>query len=181
VLIDLYTGRGRDAWDYIARRWPDYRASLLHRVQQVRIEVASLRAMSALASVDTDPRLYLDRAERDARRLWRERNERSSALALLIQAGVAATRRNVRRAASRLRDAITAFGPKGADMALHAAAARHRLGQLVHDSGLVHEAEDWMKSQGVKHPARMAAMYTPGSWPDDPAPASARSQTESEP
>ncbi|MGO9599160.1 MAG: ATP-binding protein [Isosphaeraceae bacterium] len=171
VLIDLYTGRGRDAWDYIADRRPEYKKSQLDQVQQVRIERISLRAMSALASVKNDPRFFLDSAARDARRLHRERNERSTALALLIEAGVAVTRGDEMQAASRLRDAIVAFRPDKANMALHAAAIRHRLGRLVHDDELVRQAEKWMESQGIKNPARMAAMYTPGAWPGDPAPA----------
>jgi hypothetical protein len=62
-----------------------------------------------------------------------------------------------------LREAASGFD--AADMALYAAAARRTLGKLVAgDEGraLVENAEEWMRSESIKNPARMAAMLTPG-------------------
>jgi hypothetical protein len=52
-------------------------------------------------------------------------------------------------------------------MALHEAAARHRLGTLVggeEGQRLVQEAEKTMRIKGVEAPARYAAMILPGQW-----------------
>lgn len=52
----------------------------------------------------------------------------------------------------------------GADMALHAASARWRRGELLGgDQGraLVQQAEAWMAGQRIRNPARMAAMLAP--------------------
>jgi hypothetical protein len=52
-------------------------------------------------------------------------------------------------------------------MALHAAAARRTHGQLlkgVAGSALVAEADAWMIGQGIRAPARFAAMLAPGRW-----------------
>jgi eukaryotic-like serine/threonine-protein kinase len=52
-------------------------------------------------------------------------------------------------------------------MSLHAAAARRGLGALVggdEGAGMIAEAEAAMQGEGVKNPARMAAMLAPGQW-----------------
>jgi hypothetical protein len=53
-------------------------------------------------------------------------------------------------------------------MALHAATARRRRGELVGgDAGrdLVGAADAWMAGQSIKAPQRMAAVLAPGRWP----------------
>jgi hypothetical protein len=57
---------------------------------------------------------------------------------------------------------------ESAEMSLHAAAARFRLGALVGgDQGraMIQQAEVTMKTQGVRIPERYAQMLTPGLWP----------------
>ncbi len=59
-------------------------------------------------------------------------------------------------------------GFEAADMALHAACARRRLGQVIGgDEGrtLIAAANEWMRGQEIKNPERMAAMIAPGRWP----------------
>lgn len=51
------------------------------------------------------------------------------------------------------------------EMRLHAAIARRQLGRLLGgDEGhaLVEETDQWMAGQGIKNPARMAALLAPG-------------------
>ena len=53
------------------------------------------------------------------------------------------------------------------DMALHAACARRRLGELTGgDEGrtLIAAANEWMRGQEIKNPERMAAVIAPGKW-----------------
>ena len=53
------------------------------------------------------------------------------------------------------------------DMALHAAVARRRRGELlggVQGAALLAEADAWMTGQAIRNPSRMAAMLAPGTW-----------------
>ena len=122
----------------------------------------------ALAAAPGAPeRSTLLRAARsDARRLERERTSWGTALAQLVQAGIAATRGDLSAARERLTAAVT--GLEACDMRLYAAAARRRLGQLVGGSEgqtLIAGADAWMAGQTIRNPARMAAMLAPG-FPD---------------
>jgi hypothetical protein len=52
-------------------------------------------------------------------------------------------------------------------MAMHAAAARYQLGTVLSDAEgkrFVEAAEDWMRGQDIRVPARFAAMLIPGKW-----------------
>jgi hypothetical protein len=56
-------------------------------------------------------------------------------------------------------------GFQSANMQLHAAVARRRLGQLRSDAQgqeLVREAEKWMSGQTIRDTQRMAALLAPG-------------------
>ena len=69
-------------------------------------------------------------------------------------------------ACDMLAAAVAAF--ERADMTLHAAVVRRRLGVLQADGrgrALVDEADAWMAAHGIKNPARMARMIAPG-FPD---------------
>ena len=87
-----------------------------------------------------------------------------NALALLLRAGIAATRRGpkpleITEAAER------AFGSAG--MALHETVARRRRGQILggeEGRAMVEATDGWMSHQQIKNPNRMAAMLAPGAW-----------------
>src|SRR5262249_56040263 len=108
--IELYCEDGAAAWDLMTRQWPDLKRSLLMRVQLIRIGMHHLRARCALAkAVAVGPphsQPYLVSAERDARRLERERMPWGAALAHLIRAGVATGRGDRREAMARLKAAM---------------------------------------------------------------------------
>ena len=168
VVLDLYEGDGRAAWNYISERWPAYRRSLLLHVQQVRFDVNQLWARSALAvaakSADLNP--FLTAAERSARGLERERVPWATAHARSIQAGIAAIRGHRSKAVALLEEAARCY--EAADMRLFAAVARRRLGELVggiEGQSQVAAADAWMACQGIRKPGRIAAMYMPG-FPD---------------
>src|SRR5262249_54660085 len=124
-----------------------------------------LRARAALAAAPAaaEPGPLLHAAERDARRLRRERIAWAEALAQLVRAGVAARRRDADGARQLLEDAAGRL--EAAGLRLHAAAARRRLGERVGGSKghrLVEQAEAWMKGQNVRRPDRMTALLAPG-------------------
>ncbi len=165
MQIDLYRGDGAAAWTRITSEWPALARSLFLRVQTVRIFMLSLRARSALVAAMTarDRKPYLRVAERDARRLERERMHWSEPLARLIRAGIAVLRGDSARALGLLDTA--APGLEAADMGLFAAAARYRQGQLLggeQGRALRTKAHAWMAGQKVKNPSRMIALHAPG-------------------
>jgi serine/threonine protein kinase len=163
VNIELYRGDGAAARALIERHWPALARSLLLRVQFVRVSMTSLRARAALAAGATsrDPAPLLRCAGRDARRLARERVPWAVAHARLIE-GLLEARGDPDAAAKSLAHAAACYDD--ADMALCAAATRRRLGVLIGGSSgrsLVEAADAWMTGQGIRNPARLAAMYAP--------------------
>ncbi len=165
IQIELYRGNGLAAWGLLERSWSALSGSLLLRVQFIRISMWSLRGRSALALAATtaDPRSYLREAERDARRLDRERMPYAEANAELIRAGLREARGDLSVAATRLAAAAARFD--AADMYLCAQAARRRLGVILGgDEGraLVATADAWMAGQKIVDPVRMTAMFAPG-------------------
>jgi hypothetical protein len=168
VQIGLYQGEGSTAWERVTGQWPTLARSHLLRIQQVRIFLLHLRARAALAVAPTapEPGPLLRAAERDARRLRRERIAWAEALAQLVRAGVAMGRHDAGAARQLLEDAADRLDAAG--LRLHAAAARRRLGERVGGSEgqhLVEQADAWMKGQNIRRPDRMTALLAPG-FPD---------------
>jgi hypothetical protein len=161
---DLYDRKGEAAFDQVDEMWGPMKRSLLLRVQVIEIEALHLRARSAVAACGgSDAGRLLRLAEHDARRIERHRMVWSDPLAALVRAGIAARCGDSERAVRLLSGAAAAFD--AADMALHAAAARHQWGVLIggaEGEELVRTAESWMNGQMIKNPARMSAMLVPG-------------------
>jgi serine/threonine protein kinase/tetratricopeptide (TPR) repeat protein len=169
VHLELYAGDGQTAWRLIEERWPEIARSMILRVKFDLVEILGLRARSALAlaaaSPSTKARL-LDAAARDADRIGRQKLELTRPVSRLLEAGVASLEGRTDRALQALGEAIDGF--EKLDMALHAAAARWRRGQLLGgDEGrsLEATAESYMRSQTIKKPDRIVAMLAPG-FPD---------------
>ena len=169
--IALALGEGGKARELLTGNWGILERSRSLRVQLFRIEARHLLARTALAAAvgATVPgeraRTLLQSAERDARRIEREHVHWGDPLAALIRAAVAATRREPETALRFLVAAEKGFDT--ADMALHAAVARRRRGELLGgDDGraIVAGADAWMAGQHIKNPARMSAMLAPGRW-----------------
>ena len=105
-------------------------------------------------------------AEEHARAILREGTLWGDPLGAMVRAGAAATRGETEAALRFLASAEAGF--TAASMALHAAAARRRRGELMGgDAGreLTAGADAWMIGQSVKAPQRMAAVLAPGRWP----------------
>jgi tetratricopeptide (TPR) repeat protein len=163
--IELYAGNAARAWACFGRHWPELTRSLFMRVQLVRILVRELRARCALAAAvqDSAPGPLLREAAADAGRLEREQVPWAAAHARLLRGGVAAAGGDRAAAARLVAEAVQGF--EAADMALYAAVARWRQGELVGGSagqGLVAGAEAWMAGQRVRNPRRVVGLMAPG-------------------
>ena len=162
----LYDADVEGAWRLLGERWLALEQSLLLRSQWVLLHALFLRGRAAIAAAagGADPDM-LGPAEKDARRIERERMPWASGLALLLRAGVASVRRRPQEALRFLEAAERDF--RAADMALHAAVASRRRGEILagrEGDGLVEEADRWMTDQRVVNPGRMTAMIAPGRW-----------------
>jgi hypothetical protein len=151
----------------VKRDWTKLKQSFLLRVQYVRADAHFVLARTVLASA-ADPMVGRARCAEPrklAKRLVAERMPWTTVLAQMISAGVASLDGPSDRAAGLLRAALQSA--EAADMAIHAAAIRHRLGLLVGgEEGLelAQKASDAMTSQGICVPDRFANMMLPGRW-----------------
>jgi tetratricopeptide (TPR) repeat protein len=164
VQRDLYTGPTPRTFRVLAAGLRDL-GPPQREVQIDRVIVREQRARVALACADRgfDRRAMLARALADARALEREPAAWARPHAFLIRAGAAAIR-GARAESAALCDRA-ARGFEAVDMALYAAAARRRWGEMLggEDGRAAAEAADaWMRAAGVVRPDRMAGMLAPG-------------------
>jgi tetratricopeptide (TPR) repeat protein len=170
VNIELYAGDGAAAWRWMEAQWHALKRSILYRVQSSRMEAHSLRGRAALAAATVAGPARgerLQQAEKHARALAAGALPHTGGLALLLRAGAAALAGDGTRAAAELDAAIAAFD--GSDLALYAAVARHRRGQLgdgENGRALRDGAIQFLRAQKVQVPTRIIRMLAPG-FPDD--------------
>jgi serine/threonine protein kinase len=158
---ELYIGDGEAAWQRLNAGVPRMKSGFLLNLQIVRIEIHFLHARTALAAYTNAPREeLLAAAERDARALAKEKTPFATALCALVRASIAAHRKEA--AAEQFFDAASRHCD-AAGMSLHAAIARRCRGLLLGDGGatIVASAEEWMRSEGVRAPARMSHLHAP--------------------
>lgn len=142
VDAELYLGRGDRALARVQAAWPAIARSLMLRNQYSFIETWFTRGRAALAGGGDDVALC-------ARKLRGERMPWADACAALLEAGLA-IRDGSSAAIDKLEEA--ARGYEACEMALHAGAARRRIGQLRGDQSAVAAVEDWLRGQGVVNP-----------------------------
>jgi len=164
--IDLYIGDAPRAHARVEAMWRDLKRATLLRIQTVFIEGWHLRARAALARAaaapDECPRL-LRLALKAARRIEHKSTTWGEPLAGLIRATVANLSGDPERAVQLLETAIAGF--QVADMALYAAVARRRLGQLLGgDEGreLTSEGDGFMQAQAIAAPEALSRTLAPG-------------------
>ncbi|MFT3694066.1 MAG: protein kinase [Kofleriaceae bacterium] len=150
--IDLYEGDPK-AYERIQSEWKELVGSLLLRVSFGRTYMYDLRARAAILVNE------LDVAEADAKRVLKEQLAWSEPLAILIQAGIAKARSDRTAAIGLYEKAAKLFDT--VDLALHAAAARRRLGELREDAAAIAAADAWMTGQKIQNPSRMTMMLAP--------------------
>jgi len=164
VLVDLYCGNARAAWQQVLEDWPALARSWLLYVQNVRVTMVETRARCALAvaRMGTDVDACLRSAERDARRMERENVPWAFALAALVRAQLVAFCGNRAESTAAFEAAIQAL--EGVEMRLYAAAARRRLGEILAGPGgeeLMAHSERIMTSEKVVDPPHLAQLYVP--------------------
>jgi serine/threonine protein kinase len=167
--IELYTGDYEVVWKHIEGQLRSLEESMLLRIQILRVEARHLRARAALASAAWSEREgRLRTAESLARKIQKEPLQWADALAALIRAGIASSRRDKSKAMTLLSQALEGF--ELADMGLYAAASRRRLGETIggeRGQQLIADADEWMTRQRIQNPTRMTQMLAPG-FEEDP-------------
>ena len=167
--IDLYTGDGARAWERLGRDAGSLKKSHMLSVQLIRAFTNFVRGRSAIASLDALPErergARLVEARRSQRALNREGMPWTAPLAAILEGCIANVEGDISGAERALRKAIEQA--TAAEMSLHTAAARLRLGSLLageQGTAMTQQAEDDMKGQGVRVPERFAQMLVPGYW-----------------
>ncbi len=172
IDIDLYAGEPPRPSDPIPERHRVFARTLDRFVQMGHVRGLESRARRQLATAIASPDLRVREEQLRGVLEWalRIRAEKTWAgpVAGLLQAGVAATRGDASAAAALLETAEREFA--SGDMALYAAVARRRRGELLggaEGGALVAAADEWMGGQAIRNPPRMAAMLAPGRWQPD--------------
>jgi tetratricopeptide (TPR) repeat protein len=161
---DLYAGAGFQAYERIHRRWRELEASMLLRIQLIRIQARLYRGRAALAAAaeSRDGEALLGIAIRDALAVEREGMPWAAPHAALLAAGVAAVRKREEEVVPLLRDAAKSFGASG--MRLHEAIAQRHLGRYLGGSAgqaLVRVSETWLASESIRNAERISRMLAP--------------------
>jgi hypothetical protein len=162
---DLYCGEGMVAFERIEAAWPRLEASLLMRVQPTRVFALAYRARCAIAAAPGAGARrdgLLDIAASDIVLLERERYVWGTAEATVLRATLADARGDRATALDRIAAATRGF--EAMHMGLHAAAARRKHGEWLgggEGASLVSAADEWMRSEAIRNPARMAASVVP--------------------
>ncbi len=161
---DLYMGNWASAWRRSDERWPQMKSSFLLRIPFVKLEALHLIGRTALAAAAASGDITLiERAERNAREIEKEKTAWAQPLAMSLRAGVASLRGAHDTAADTLSLAARAF--EKWDMLLYAKAADYRRGILTGRAGgaaITASAEEWMHARGVKNVPRILDVLMPG-------------------
>ncbi len=164
---ELYEGNARAARKRLEENWKALEGSNILRVQFHRVFMTLLRGSASLAAAANagmfERRSFLREADKEADRLAGEGTHYADPTAALLRAGIQATRGSRESSLPLLEKAIAGFDE--ADMALHAACARRRKGQIVGGEAgkaLVDGADAVMKREGITLPERWTRIYAPG-------------------
>ena len=164
----LYIGRPREAWELVERHQGEFRRPLFRRVQHTRIEIANWRARCALAVSahgENARRLHAIALD-EAQRIERERMSWSNPFATLTRATVAYQQGDADAAVEGLTACVARF--TSAEMHMHAAVCRWRLGALIgHQRGAAIrlQADRFFAVQDVRNPTAFVRVIAPG-FPD---------------
>jgi tetratricopeptide (TPR) repeat protein len=161
---ELYLGDGRSALARTRAAWSHLRRAFLLHMQITRVVSTHVLGRAAVATLREAPRDA--RARKDAERAIRAlRNEAfpcARAMSLSLEASLAHHDGRTERATRVYGEAADAFAENS--MAMYAAACRHRRGELLggdEGAALTAAAQEHLRSETVKNPARMVEMLVP--------------------
>jgi hypothetical protein len=160
--LALYAGEAR--YEQFSPTLDELRKSLLPRIQTVR--TLSNWLVGRLALADSDPATRSKKrgiASKMAKRLLREPSGYPAVWGLLLQAAIAKQDGKIQPSAKLLHRAIDLADKR--EMALCAAAARRRLGEVIggdEGRGISARANEWFADEGVVNPDRLLAVVVPG-------------------
>ncbi|MBW2526992.1 MAG: hypothetical protein JRI23_22620, partial [Deltaproteobacteria bacterium] len=160
TYVDLYEGRGEQAYRRLVEQWPTMRRSLLLRVELLRRTMWALRARAALSAGDPGA---LGEISKQAARLEATEVPSGRAMALLLRGAVADRRGESEDAVALFRESAAQL--EALDMLFKAAVAERRCGELLggdEGAAMVAHSEAAMRKQGIAEPSRMAALVLPG-------------------
>jgi hypothetical protein len=162
--VDLYEGRGAEAHARITERWPALRQSMLLRISALTHDAHWLRARTAIAAAaalaDSKPRrALLAAAASDAASLSDQ--PFAPAFRELVLGDVFALRGDRDHALVRFTTAEAEL--TRLELAFFATIARRRRAELLDDRSALAEADSWLTSRSVRHPAKLARMVCPAS------------------
>ena len=163
--VAMYRGRGLEAFRIMSEARNDLNRSMLLRIQFTRCEVLHFRARCALAALTdeaADRPTLIREIRRAVKGLRREKLPWANALAALTEGGLAAAEGDPYAAETQLARAIA--GLEAADMAIYAAAASRRRGELLGRRGLtaIARADAFMTEQRIVDPEKMTRFLAPG-------------------
>lgn len=168
TYTDLYGGDPQTALERLDAAWLRLRTAFLFEIYIVRTECLALRARARIAcasepgvSPKRRDKLLRD-AEKDIAQLEQEGHLWPRSAAALLRASAALAIGRQEGARDHLERAEHLFVE--ADMAVHAAVSRLRLGELTggpRGAELTHEARGHLLAQGVKAPDKIARMLAP--------------------
>ncbi len=166
IYCDLYNGTAADAVAPLEDGCRKAKSARLFDNQIVRGEAPLLRAYTALACIDADPKTAPEHTrtiEKAVTHLERMRRPWTEAAAFGLRAGLAHVRGHTDGTVAWLRRARATFHL--ANMALHASSMKWRLGEVLggaHGAALIEASGAEMRKSGVTHPQRWVRVYAPG-------------------
>src|SRR5262249_42209764 len=152
--IELYCGDA-GAWATASAAWPGLERSLQMKLPCMNAEFLFVYARCALAAVQKGPceRRRLAVAERCVRRLDRNLTPAARPMADLVRSALLLHRSHAMAAIDLLDQAARRFD--AAEMALYAAVARRRRGELLgggEGRALCDAANDFMRNEEIRNP-----------------------------
>jgi hypothetical protein len=165
VVLDLWQGRGLEAYARMQREFPLARRALKFKMEIVRVEAYSFRARAAVMAASqtqgAEGARLIAAARKDARWLRRSGPARAVPTAALVEAAIAELEGDEAQCCNVLQEAAAR-----ADEASHhllGAVARMRLGALRGGEGraLAEAGAAYMRAEGVNDLARMTAVFYP--------------------
>jgi hypothetical protein len=163
--VDLYDGRGEEAYARITDRWPALRRSLLLRISALDVDALWHRGRAALAAAAAAPAgsrtrtRLLAAAANDAASLSGQ--PFAPAVRSLLLGDVAALRGDRPRALDHFAAAESELTRLG--LALFATIARRRRAELLGDAPALAAADAWLTSRSARVPAKLARILCPAT------------------